>query len=58
MPESTINSKFHRLNEKGPEETTVKNNSTLNLNAQDELFQLRKENKQLRIERENTAQLS
>jgi len=38
--------------EKGPEEESVKNGPTLNLNAQDELLRLRKENKQLRMERE------
>ncbi len=38
--------------EKGPEEKTIKNNSSLNLSGHDELLQLRKENKQLRMERE------
>jgi len=38
--------------EKGSEEKTIKNNSSLNLSAHDELLQLRKENKQLRMERE------
>ena len=38
--------------EKGPEEESVKNEPTLNLNAHDELLRLRKEKKQLRVERE------
>jgi hypothetical protein len=38
--------------EKGPEEKTIKNHSALNLSAHDELIHLRKENEQLRIERE------
>jgi len=38
--------------EKGPEEKTIKNHSALNLSAHDELIHLRKENEQLRMERE------
>lgn len=38
--------------EQGPEEKATKNHSALNLTAHDELLQLRKENEQLRMERE------
>lgn len=38
--------------EKGPEDKANKNPSTLKLSAHDELLQLRKENEQLRMERE------
>ncbi len=38
--------------EQGPDKKATKNHSALNLNAQDELLQLRKENEQLRMERE------
>lgn len=38
--------------EQGPEDVTSKNNVVLNLTAHDELIQLRKENEQLRMERE------
>lgn len=38
--------------EKGSEEKTIKNHSALNLSAHDELIHLRKENEQLRMERE------
>jgi len=38
--------------EKDPDEKMIKNNSALNLSAHDELIHLRKENEQLRMERE------
>jgi len=38
--------------EKGPDEKATKNHYALNLNAQNELLQLRKEVEQLRMERE------
>jgi len=38
--------------EKGPEEKIIKNYSALNLNTHNELTRLRKENEQLRRERE------
>jgi len=38
--------------EKGPEDNATKNPSTLKLGAHDELLQWRKENEQLRMERE------